>query len=231
MKGLGRWISLVMACLSLALPAQSQETGIQPRNSAADYTAHAEIDGIAMGAAVLTSEQVRHSFVTELNRGYLVVEVSAYPKRGESFELSRHQFALRTADGGSFVRPADPKTVAAIMSKTAASDRDVTLYPSAGIGYESGPRVYDPVTGTQRGGGLSTSAGVGVGVGPSRSGGSEQDRRVMEMELSEKGLPETKASKATAGYLYFPITGKKKNALVLECDLGKGSPLLLKPLP
>lgn len=231
MKGLGRWITIVMVCLSFSWLAMSEDQGLRPRRNATDYTAHAEMGGIALGAAVLTADQVRHSFVTELNRGYLVVEVSAYPKPGESFELSRHQFTLRSADGGSFVRPADPKTVAAIMSRTAASDRDVTLYPTAGIGYESGPRVYDPVTGTQRGGGLSTSAGVGVGVGPSRSGSSEQDRRVMEMELSEKGLPEIKTSKPTAGYLYFPISGKKKNALVLECDLGRGSPLLLKPLP
>lgn len=104
----------------------------------------------------------------------------------------------------------------------------MTLYPSAGIGYESGPRVYDPVTGTPRGGGLSTSAGVGVGVGPSQSGAGEQDRTTMELELSEKGLPETKASKPLSGYLYFPVTSKKKNGLLLECSLGKEKPFVLK---
>jgi hypothetical protein len=195
-----------------------------------EKTAEVFLDG-AVGAALLTAEQVRHSFVSDLNRGYVVVEVSAYPKVGEPIELARHHFVLKTADGAHLARPADPKTVAAILNKTAAADREVTLYPSIEIGYESGPRVYDPATGGQRGGGLSTAAGVGVGVGPSQSGASEQDRSAMEIELSEKGLPEIKVSKPLSGYLYFPVSGKKKNGFLLECNLGKEKPLLLKLLP
>jgi hypothetical protein len=228
MNHLGRWALLTV--FSFTALAGTQD-GIQPRKSATDYPVHAELDGVAVGAALLTAEQVRSNFVSDLNRGYLVVEVSAYPKAGESIELARHDFVLRTPDGGNFARPADPKTVAAILNKTAGSDREVTLYPSVGIGYESGPRVYDPATGGQRGGGLSTSAGVGVGVGRSPSGASEQDRRAMEMELSEKGLPEGKASKPLSGYLYFPVTGKKKNDFLLECNLGKEKPLRLKLQP
>ena len=125
----------------------------------------------------------------------------------------RRYFALKSADGTKAVRPVDPKTLAAILNRTAASDREVALYPSAGIGYESGPSVYNPATGRQRVGGLSTSVGVGVGVGPSQSGASEQERRVMKMELSEKGLPETTASKPLSGYLYFPTAGKNKNGI------------------
>jgi hypothetical protein len=220
----------LLAAFPLALLAETQD-GIPPRRSAADYPAHAQVEGVAIGAALLTAEQVRHNFVSDLNRGYLVVEVSAYPNVSEGIELARHDFVLKTADGTNLSRPADPKTVAAILNKTAGSDREVTLYPSVGIGYESGPRVYDPVTGTPRGGGLSTSAGVGVGVGPSQSGASEQDRRTMEMELSEKGLPGIKTSKPVSGYLYFPVTGKKKSGLLLECGLGREKPLVLKLLP
>jgi len=91
--------------------------------------------------------------------------------------------------------------------------------------------VYDPVTGGQRGGGLSTGASVGVGTGRPQSGTSEQDRRAMEMELSEKGLPEGKASKPVSGYLYFPVSGKKKHDFLLECNLGTEKPLLLKLVP
>ena len=35
------------------------------------------------------------------------------------------------------------------------------------------------------------------------------DRRTMETELAEKGLPEGPAERAVAGYLYFPFPGKK----------------------
>ena len=227
MNYLVRWA--LLATFPLTLLAETQD-GIPPRRSAADYPAHAEVEGVAVGAALLTAEQVRHNFVSDLNRGYLVVEVSAYPNVSEGIELARHHFVLKTAEGTHLSRPADPKTVAAILNRTAGSDREVTLYPSVGIGYESGPR-YDPVTGTQRVGGLSTSAGVGVGVGPSQSGASEQDRRTMEMELSEKGLPDIKTSKPVSGYLYFPVTGKKKSGLLLECGLGREKPLVLKLLP
>src|SRR5262245_12466143 len=220
----------LLAAFPLALLAETQD-GIPPRSSAADYPSHAEAEGVAVGAALLTADQVRHNFVSDLNRGYLVVEVSAYPNVSEAIELARHHFVLRTAEGTHLSRPADPKTVAAVLNRTAGSDREVTLYPSVGIGYESGPRVYDPVTGTPRGSGLSTSAGVGVGVGPSQSGASEKDRRAMETELFEKGLPDIKTSKPVSGYLYFPVTGKKRNGLLLECGLGREKPLVLKLLP
>jgi hypothetical protein len=125
---------------------------------------------------------------------------------------SRRDFVLRGADTEILARPGDPKAVASTLQKTAGSDREVTLYPSVGIGYESGPRVYDPVTGEQRGGGLRTAAGMGVGVGSSQVGTTDQDRRTMELELMEKGLPEGKTSKSVAGYLYFLLKAKKKSA-------------------
>jgi hypothetical protein len=219
----------VLTLFATTVLAGSQD-GIEPRKNVSDYPAYAELQNAAIGAVLLSAEQVRANFVSDLNRGYLVVEVAACPKNG-SIELVRRHFVLKSASGTSFVRAADPKTVAAGLHRAAGSDRNVTLYPSAGIGYESGPRVYDPATGEQRGGGLITSTGVGVGMGPSQSGASEQDRRVMETELSEKGLPECQASKPVSGYLYFPLSGKKKGAFVLECDLGAEKPLVLKLVP
>ena len=99
---------------------------------------------------------------------------------------------------------------------------DVGGYQQVGIGYERG-RVYDPATGQeQKVGGVYTSTGVGVGVGtrggPART---ERDREVMELELTEKGLPEGSTKKPVAGYLYFPLPEKKKSdAYQLECTLG-----------
>jgi len=218
--------STLLLIFSVSIMAGSRE-GIAPRGSASDYPAHTEVEDFALGASLLTAEQVRSNFASDLNRGYIVVEVSIYPKTGTSLEVARRDFILRKADGGILARPSDPKTVAAILQKTAASDRDVTLYPSVGVGYESGPRVYDPVTGTQRGGGLHTAAGVGVGVGRSQSGASEQDRKTMELELSEKGFPEGKAERPLCGYLYFPLTTKKKLvSYLLEYAVGGEKPIL-----
>jgi hypothetical protein len=222
--------AILLLLFSVSIMAGTQE-GITPRGSASDYAVHTELDDFALGACLLTPEQVRSNFASDLNRGYVVIEVSIYPKAGKSFEVARRDFILKKADGGVLARPSDPKTVAAILQKTAGSDRDVTLYPSVAVGYESGPRAYDPVTGTQRGRGVYIATGVGVGVGPSQSGASEQDRKTMELELSEKGFPEGKAERPFCGYLYFPLATKQKAvSYLLEYRLG-GEKTVLKLVP
>lgn len=202
--------------------------GIKPGRNASEYPGHSEREDVAVGAVPLTAEQVRSTFVSDLNRGYLVVEVSIYPKAGQRLEINRRDFVLRGADNGILARPGDPKAIASTLQKAAGSDREVALYPSVGIGYESGPRTYDPVTGEQRGGGLRTAAGVGVGVGSSQAGSTEQDRRAMELELAEKGLPEGETSKPIAGYLYFPLKARKKSGAFRLEWVTQGEPILLK---
>jgi hypothetical protein len=50
----------------------------------------------------------------------------------------------------------------------------------------------------------------------------------MELELSEKGLPEGETSKPVAGYLYFPLKARKKaGTLRLEWST-QHEPILLK---
>jgi hypothetical protein len=49
-----------------------------------------------------------------------------------------------------------------------------------------------------------------------------------EMELTDKGLPEGKASSPVAGYLYFPVLqGKKHTPLQLNYET-KGSSVILE---
>jgi hypothetical protein len=98
----------------------------------------------------------------------------------------------------------------------------VVISPSGGIGYESGG--IDPVTGHPRRGGIVTSAGVGVGVGrggspPPKPGSTDADRRTMELELREKGLPAGNTTSAVAGYLYFSMPQKKNVKYQLEYNL------------
>ena len=156
------------------------------------------------------------------------MEVSLYPAQGHSLDVNRRDFVLESADRQLLTRPADPAAIASSLQKAAGADREVSLYPSVGIGYESGPVGYDPVSGERRGGGLRTSAGMGVGIGRSSAGATDQDRKTMEIELSEKGLPEGRTDQPVSGYLYFSWKDRKKiSSLQLEL-VSAGEPVLVK---
>jgi hypothetical protein len=61
-----------------------------------------------------------------------------------------------------------------------------------------------------------SSVGVGVPIGgggsrlPEGKTTTEGNRRAIEAELTEKGLPETSAWEPVAGYLYFSVPKEKK---------------------
>ncbi len=214
-----------------ALGSAEVRQGIKPRSDSSDYPAHVKRPGVTVGAALLSPDQVRNMFASDLSR-YTVVEVALQPNDGITLDVAASDFALRIANTQNTARPANPRAIAAILHKDAAKG-GVDVYPSVGVGYESGPRGYDPATGTVRGGGVRTSVGVGVGVGGPHAASTDQDRRTMELELSEKGLPEGATSKPVAGYLYFPLVAKKKGA-AYELDYessGSKSRLHLPPAP
>jgi hypothetical protein len=203
----------VSLLLTLAGALAAGQPGTRPRADANEYPAHASTGPVAIGARLLTPGQVQDTFSTDLNRGYVVVEVAVYPKDGGSLDLGPGDFLLRIGGTETDARPATPRAVAAALRKASSKDRDVALYPSAGVGYESGPRVYDPATGGTRGGGWNTGAGVGVGVGGQHPASTDADRKTMEMELSDQELPEKVITAPVAGYLYFPLVTKKKNTV------------------
>lgn len=207
-----KWLAVGVACL--ACLAFAAPKGTVARSTAYKYPAHAEQDSVSMGAVLLTSQQARSNFVSDLNRCCLVVEFALYPQKGRPVDVSWNDFSLRTIGAEAATKAASAKVISASLQKKAASNRDVVVSPSVGIGYESGP-VYDPMTGQSRhGGGVYTQSGVGVGIGsPGGQGGdTDADRKVMEGELDEKGLPEGAAETPVAGYLYFPLSKKTKNA-------------------
>ena len=215
-------LALFVIFCSSAMLADTQ--GIRPRASVDDYRAHDEQNGITIAADVMDSEQARHAFASSVYSGYAVVEVAVYPEAGKSVDLSSMDFTLRVAGHASPIRPSSARTIAAVLHRKAAQSAkssDVTLYPTVGVGYESGG--YDPVYGGNRRGGWRTNAGVGVaaggaGNGQPRPASTDRDRTTMEMELDEKALPEGSASKAVAGYLYFPLPAKKKASDVTSLD-------------
>jgi hypothetical protein len=214
----------VLLFVSAALAGPS---GTVPRSSAAQYPVHAQEDGVSLGAKLLNREEARKTFVSDVNRCCIVVEIALYPDHASSLNVSLNDFALRRKNAESAVKPSSARVVAASIQHKAESDRDIAVYPSTGIGYDSGT-AYDPVTGApRRSSGVYTQAGVGVAVGGSSGPGvSDKDRGVMETELTEKGLSEGATAKAVAGYIYFPVAPKKKGDYLLEYE-SEGKKLVL----
>jgi len=211
-----RRAALAVLLAGAALYAQPAERrGIKPRKSPDDYGYHASAAKLAVGAVVLPAQQVRQSFASDLNRGWLVVEAGVFPAQGASLELDWRDFVVRVPGSDILLHPAKPQAIAAMLQNQAGGDRDITLYPTAGVGYESGPG-YDPVYGGGGGGGWRTSVGLGVGIGPRGPELSDRDRETMELELSEQALPEGHADRPVAGYLYFPLPEKQKPPLKIE---------------
>jgi hypothetical protein len=204
--------------------------GTEPRLAASGYPAHVEVNGIAVGAVLLTADEARRNFASDINRCCLVVEVAFYPPKDKPLNVSLNDFVLRIKDTDVAEKPSSAKVIAGSLQKKARADRDVTVSPSYGVTYQSG-RNYDPVTGTTQGSGVTQTTGVLVGVGQRgpNPASTDKDRSAMEAELSEKGLPEGAASTPVAGYVYFPVSSKKKNAVQLEYKLGGEKVVLALP--
>jgi hypothetical protein len=185
-----------------------------PRASAAAYPASQVQPVYSIGAKQLSKTEVQNSFATPLAGRYIVVEIGFYPADTKTISLKQSDFVLRTSDGKDEASPASPETIASISQKRPETSHDVTLYPTANIGYVSYPdyngngrRVSGPVYGV----------GMGVGVDKSTSAATtDTDRQTMETELRDKQLKDAEVSKPVAGYLYFPIATKQKVEYQLE---------------
>jgi hypothetical protein len=197
-------LCVVLGLLTAVIGLAGELPGLVPLGQASDYPYYLERGDFSLGAKVLSPQEVESLFASDLNRGYIVVEVAVYPPQGGAVELSQSQFLLRQDGSRDYARAAKPSDAAGALQRKNAkrgSGRDVTLYPQVGVGYSTGGPYYG------RGGGWNTSVGVGVGVGPSDAPAStEADRDAMETELTDKGLPAGRFDKPVAGYLYFPLT-------------------------
>jgi hypothetical protein len=207
------WIAGILGVVSSF--AFAGPKGTVPRSSFDRYALHAAQDGVGIGVVLLTPEQARKQFVSDLNHCCVVIEIALYPSKDKPLAVSLNDFTISEVGSESASKPASAKVIATTLQKKAANTRDVSVYPSVGVGYGSGG--YDPVTGTRAPGGTYKQVGVGVGIGGgSQPGSTEKDRAAMETELSEKGLPEGSAAAPVAGYAYFPIARRKGAALQLS---------------
>jgi hypothetical protein len=194
------------ACLAagaLCVWAQRPD-GLKPRPNAIDYATNSEDKGVRIGAEIVSPDNVRNLFSTDLS-SYVVVEVAVWPASGKPLDLSAVDFALKLDSSRGPVRPVSPRTISGVLQRKGQSRRDdIVLYPTVGV-----------TTGTW-GTGTSVGVGVGMGGGPPGPASTDQDRRTMQMELEDSGLPETIVQKPVAGYLYFPAGSKNKKLTSVE---------------
>jgi hypothetical protein len=216
----------VFARQAEAVPAQGEHEasatakGVAPRPSAADYAVHAELQGVEVGATQLTPDEVRKTFVTDLNSCCLVFEVALYPAKWKSPEVALKDFTYRVVGTDTAIKPSSPGMLALTLQLVSRARTDFTPHGSVGVVYDTGG--YDPATGQMRGRGVGTSADVSLGAGQSGARPTEGDRELMQTELSGRSLPEGKLSTPVAGYLYFYLTKKvkkKRGARQLEYTL------------
>jgi hypothetical protein len=219
-----RNLCLIAALLWVPSLALAVPKGTVPKSNASSYPAHGANDGGAVGAKLLTSEEARKTFSSDVNRCCVVVEVAVYPRSEKPSDVSLNDFVLQTKSTEDAAKPSSANVVAASLQKKARDQRDVRVSPSAGVGYGTS---YDPVYGPT-GSGVYTTAIVGVGVSGrgTQPGSTDKDRAAMETELGEKGLPEGTAGAPVAGYLYFALPRNKKAIYQLEYMLN-GQKILL----
>lgn len=222
-------IGLVAGLICAAAMASDTSRGTVPRAAPDKYDAHADQSGVGIGARLLTPSQAKKVFSTDVDVCCVVVEVAIYPQKDGLVEVSLGDFALRLAGQDFALRPSSAEVVAGKLQRTTEAQQsnghDVNISPSAGVGYGT---VVDPITG-QRRTGVTTGGGVGVGVGstqPKSPATAEADRRTIELELNEKGLPQGASASPVSGYVYFTVPPKKNAKYQLEYVLN-GSQVVL----
>jgi hypothetical protein len=188
--------------------------GTVPKASAGEYRAHAQRNGIGVGASLLSFDQVMKTFnSSDIDRSCLVVEVALYPEQDNPLPVSMDDFALQVPGNDTIIRPYSARAVATTIEQYQDVGKTVTT-THAGAGYGWGTEI-DPVTGQPRKvHGATTEVGSGVTNEPSGPPPPPAVIQAVEEKVAEKSLPEGTVSAAVAGYLYFPramINKKKKN--------------------
>ena len=229
-------IALIFASFSIA----ESPRGAVPRADAGAYAAHGGQTGFQIGASLLTRKELKKVFATDVNECCLVVEVAFYPTKDNFVKISLDDFMLREAGKDIGTMPSTAEVLAARLEvRPQPADREHRPGVTTGseIGYERAGRTgggnNNGTTQTNRGGIYQReSVGVGIPIGgksPERQGGAataESNRRAIEAELREKGLPEISAWEPVAGYLYFSVPKKSNNGYELVYVAGDNKVVL-----
>lgn len=232
---------LVIAVFA-AICAWAGQQGTAPKAAADKYAAHAENDGVKIGASRLSSGQtikafsLDKSFARDLNENCVVVEVGLYPAKDGTVEVGPDNFALHVSGQDTAVKPSAPNAaVAAIpyyvqLGETSGSGGGIMAAPRPQIDSPTGVN-RDPVTGMPRPSVGIRTPGTDIGGGGGSGGQSGQasvppERRELASKMTEKGLPQGKSTVPVSGYLYFSVETKKGQKYQLEYTVNGKSVVL-----
>ena len=223
-----RMTTLLLVCAFFNTIATAQKIGIEPKAKPSEYSTAKENEALTLAATRLSPKQVRKTFVSNVAKKYVVVEIGVFPK--SSTDLGPQQFVLRQRSSGDESAAADPKKMAVTINTNNQKGQDIAVYPAAGIEYSTGSSPDDPYRSDGHHG-ITYSKGVMVGVNSKKKDPqtSRLDEQAMVAELSEKSLPPTATTNAVAGYLYFE-TSVDPNA-DYELEYRGTTPALVIPLP
>jgi len=126
---MSRTIRCVVMVICVASLATGGPKGTVPRSSADRYAVHTARDGIGIGVVVLTAEQARKEFVSDVNRCCVVAEIALYPAKDKTLDVSLNDFVLGVKGAETSAKPASARVIAARLQKNAGSDRDITVSP------------------------------------------------------------------------------------------------------
>ncbi len=166
----------------------------------------AENDDAGISATLLSEEELKEKFGSNLGGFYVVVEVTVSPKT-KPYTINRDDFVLRTDRDGEKSRPFAPTQIAG---------KGALIVSQSGGGRGIMADNNGPMWGGYPGGGRPQRMG-GDGVGSSSE--SETQTRVVRGQdkenpvlaaLTAKILPEKEVSEPLAGLLYFPMEPKQK---------------------
>jgi hypothetical protein len=86
-------LAFVAVVGSLAL-GTAAERGVKPRPAPAEYTFRSSAGSLTIGAELIPARRVAQLFSTDLNRGYMIVEVGVYPGTDQNVELDARDFVI-----------------------------------------------------------------------------------------------------------------------------------------
>jgi hypothetical protein len=209
--------------------------GIPPRAASADYAAHADSTSVSLGASFASSAQVRRVFNWDWTSHYIFFEVGLYPAAGKQLSVAPRDFMLRVGENSETISPVDadailpgPKPMSGAPSAGSSSPVDVRVRET--VGYSTGPGPNNR--------GVYTDTQVGVAAdsrntpAPPSPASSQTDRSFeLRRALMDNELPDAKASKPIAGYLYFPKPKGMKKSDALELKYYGGAERLTLSVP
>ncbi len=219
-----RW-PLAFGAAMLAFAQNSD--GVDPRPGAADYSAHAGNDAVSVGAIFLSPAEQRKSLGKDWSAGYVIVEVALYPEPGQRLTVAPRDFMLRAGTetsapvDGEVLVPYPPGHNGPMTAPSKVHTQTVET-----VGVATGPYGRRTVY-------AGSETQVGVGNYPTDPLPTAPDSKFeLRRALMEKELPDTKTSRAIAGYLYFPkLKNLPKDAVYELAYYGASNQLKLAMAP